>query len=104
VDHSIPGATGPRLRDGGGGGFSPYGPPSLTLPFFSLFGYQFYSVGEFSLPISDVEKTFVDMVYFGEMREELVRRFRPRLEPPKLREYLSRYPPAFRRKVLGLLT
>jgi predicted transcriptional regulator of viral defense system len=69
-----------------------------------FFGYQFYPAGEFSLPVSDVEKTFVDMVYFGEMRSELVGRFRPRLNLPSLREYLERYPPTFREKVLGFLS
>jgi predicted transcriptional regulator of viral defense system len=63
-----------------------------------FFGYQFYPAGEFSLPVSDVEKTFVDMVYFGEMKRELVRRFRPQTRAPETEGILGEVPPTLGKK------
>jgi len=55
------------------------------------------------LPVSDLEKTLIDLVYFGEMREELAGEFRRRVNREKLERYLRRYEPPFRGRVLGLL-
>ena len=54
--------------------------------------------------MSDVEKTFIDMVYFGEIEKPLVRGFETRIDCKKLEEYLRRYPTNFRNKVLALLS
>jgi len=68
-----------------------------------FFGFDFYQTGDFLLPVSDVEKTFLDMVYFGEIRKEHLRSFKPRLSIPKLQKYMARYPLSFREKVVSLL-
>ncbi|MEA1904692.1 MAG: hypothetical protein U9M97_02280 [Candidatus Hadarchaeota archaeon] len=69
-----------------------------------LFGYEHHRHGDFSLPVSDVEKTFIDMVYFGEIEKSLVRGFEARIDRERLGEYLRRYPINFRNKVLALLS
>lgn len=53
--------------------------------------------------MSDVEKTLIDPVYFGEMREELAGEFGRRVDRKKLERYLGRYGPSFRRRVLAFL-
>jgi len=68
-----------------------------------FFGYEYLRSGEFLLPVSDVEKTLIDLVYFGEMREELAEGFRERVNGEKLGRYLRRYRPSFRERVLGFL-
>jgi len=66
-----------------------------------FFGYEHHRHGNFSLPVSDVEKTFVDMVYFGEMKKSVVKNFKMRIDHKKLEKYLRRYPINFREKVLA---
>jgi len=68
-----------------------------------FFGYDYVRQGEFLLPVSDIEKTFIDMVYFREMRKEMAKDFRRRIDREKLREYLKRYHRRFAHNVLGLL-
>ncbi|MCD6248032.1 MAG: hypothetical protein J7J17_01055 [Hadesarchaea archaeon] len=69
-----------------------------------FFGYEYYQRGDFSLPVSDVEKTLIDMVYFGEIEKPLVRGFEGRVDRKKLEGYLEKYPASFRNKVLALLS
>jgi len=69
-----------------------------------FFGYEYYQCGDFSLPVSDVEKTLIDMVYFGEIEKPPVRGFEGRVDRKKLEGYLEKYPASFRNKVLALLS
>lgn len=69
-----------------------------------LFGYEHYRHGDFSLPVSDVEKTFIDMVYFGEIEKPIMREFETRIDRKKLGRYLRKYPTNFRNKILALLS
>ncbi|MEK6871716.1 MAG: hypothetical protein AABX16_02330, partial [Nanoarchaeota archaeon] len=42
-----------------------------------IFGFEYYKDGDFYLPYSDIEKTFIDMVYFRQpLGEENIREFR----------------------------
>jgi len=66
-----------------------------------FFGYEHHKHDDFSLPVSDVEKTFVDMVYFGEMKKSVVKNFKMRIDRKKLEKYLRKYPINFREKVLA---
>ena len=68
-----------------------------------FFGYEHHRHDSFSLPVSDVEKTFVDMVYFGEMKKFMAKNFKTMVENKKLKKYLRRYPINFREKVLVFL-
>jgi len=68
-----------------------------------FFGYDYYQHGGFLLPVSDMEKTFIDMVYFGEMRGALSRKFSSRVDRGKLDDYLSKYSAGFKKDVLNFL-
>src|SRR3989344_836728 len=69
-----------------------------------FFGFDYYKSGDFYFPYSDVEKTFIDMVYFrGHMDKEVVREFKKKIDRKKLNGYLKVYPKKFREKVFGLI-
>jgi predicted transcriptional regulator of viral defense system len=68
-----------------------------------FFGYDYLTSGDFLLPVSDVEKTLIDMVYFREMREDLVKKFRERVDRGKLRGYLKKYGDDFQERVFEIL-
>ena len=69
-----------------------------------FFGFEYERYGGFSVPVSDVEKTLIDLVYFREPPDrEVLTEVRKRADPAKLRRYLSAYPPRFGRRVLALL-
>jgi len=69
-----------------------------------LLGYDSLKVGEFYLPYSDIEKTFIDMVYFKQkISPETLKNIKLNLNKPKLKKYLQIYPKTFRKKVLLLV-
>ena len=63
-----------------------------------LFGYDYIRSGEFLLPVSDIEKTLIDMVYFGEIRRETADMFIEKVDREKLKRYLKRYGSNFRER------
>ncbi|MFH1592449.1 MAG: hypothetical protein ABIB47_03730 [Candidatus Woesearchaeota archaeon] len=66
-----------------------------------LFGFDYYKDGDFYFPYSDVEKTFIDMVYFKQpLDEEVIKNFRKKINVKKLGAYLKKYPKKFRNRVL----
>lgn len=61
-----------------------------------FFGFDYISSGGFSLPVSDVEKTLVDLVYFREPPGREVTRSLVGISDKKvLKGYLKRYPAGF---------
>ncbi len=69
-----------------------------------LFGFDYGKSGDFFLPYSDVEKTFIDLVYFNEhIGAEAKKNLRKMADVKKLNEYLKAYPAAFRKRVLARL-
>jgi len=68
-----------------------------------LFGYDYITSGDFLLPVSDVEKTLIDMVYFREMRRGMVEGFKKKVNRQKLDGYLKKYGGNFRKKVVEIL-
>lgn len=68
-----------------------------------FFGYDYMKQGDLLLPVSDVEKTFIDMVYFREMRRDMLPAFRKRADRERLAGYLKRYDSKFTAKVMKLL-
>jgi predicted transcriptional regulator of viral defense system len=69
-----------------------------------LFGFDYFKHDSFYLPVSDIEKTFIDLVYFRQpISKELLRVFKKRINRGKLEQYLKRYPTRFRKRVLNLL-
>ncbi len=67
-----------------------------------FFGYDYYKSGNFVFPVSDIEKTFIDLIYFREIRDELAEKFKDNIDFKKLKGYLKKYPENFRRRVLKL--
>jgi predicted transcriptional regulator of viral defense system len=68
-----------------------------------FFGYDCLTNGDFLLPVSDVEKTLIDMVYFREMRRDIAEGFREKVNREKLEKYLKKYEKNFRKKVVEFL-
>jgi hypothetical protein len=53
------------------------------------------------LPYSDIEKTFIDMVYFNEKISGEVQEIIKQIDKKKLLSYLDIYPAAIKKRVLG---
>lgn len=69
-----------------------------------LFGIEYVKDGDFYVPYSDIEKTFIDMIYFGEkMSDEVLGEMRKVIDRKKLERYLRRYPKRFWERVLEKL-
>lgn len=69
-----------------------------------IFGFEYYKDGEFYLPYSDIEKTFIDMIYFRQpLDKEVIDNFKEKINKKKLKDYLKKYPEKFRKKVISKL-
>jgi predicted transcriptional regulator of viral defense system len=69
-----------------------------------LFGYELINYENFHIPVSDIEKTLIDLVYFNEIPDnEVLRRINKRIDHKKLQKYLKPYPEKFKKKVLKLI-
>ena len=69
-----------------------------------FFGFDYADSGNYHLPYSDIEKTFVDMVYFKErLSDETIKEIKKRLSKSRLNSYLKAYPKKIRNKALNLL-
>lgn len=66
-----------------------------------FFGFDYMNQGHFYLPYSDVEKTFIDLIYFKQyMDKETKKEITKRLDRKKLNSYLKFYPKRIRKLVL----
>lgn len=66
-----------------------------------FFGFEYLKQGDFYLPYSDIEKTFIDLIYFQEdLSKEVIREMLKRINYKKLKSYLEVYPKRFQKKVL----
>ena len=69
-----------------------------------LFGFEYFSSGDFYLPYSDIEKTFIDMVYFKErLSDEAIKEMKKSISKSRLDSYLKVYPKRIKKTVLNLL-
>lgn len=70
-----------------------------------FFGFDILKYGEFFIPVSDAEKTLIDLVYFNETPgKDVLQEMKKRVDKRKLKAYLARYPPKFRKKVQGIIS
>lgn len=70
-----------------------------------FFGFEYQRDGDFYFPVSDIEKTLIDMVYFNQyMDNETLEEFKKRIDKKKLKSYLKRYPKKIVSKVNKLLS
>jgi len=66
-----------------------------------FFGFDYIEHENFYLPYSDVEKTFIDLVYFRQkISPEVLSNIRSRINKAKLLKYLKVYPKKISKKVL----
>ncbi len=69
-----------------------------------FFGYEYYKYNDFFLPVSDIEKTFIDMVYFNEITRDMIRSFKNKIEKEKMQRFLRKYDKRFSHKVMSLIS
>jgi predicted transcriptional regulator of viral defense system len=71
---------------------------SLNKKYF--FGFDYVDYYEFKIPLSDIEKTFIDMIFYGHyMGDDLLKVFKKKLDRNKLEGYLKHYGNRFVNKV-----
>ncbi len=69
-----------------------------------LFGIEYHQQDNIALPYSDIEKTFIDMVYFNQNMDNIViKNFKKRIDKKKLKNYLKIYPKIIKRRILSKL-
>lgn len=69
-----------------------------------FFALEYQKLGNAALPYSDLEKTFLDMLYFKEnLSNNAIRAFKKRVDRKKLASYLKKYPEKLRRRAVSLL-
>lgn len=69
-----------------------------------FFGFDYIKYGNFYLPVSDIEKTLIDFVYFNErLDKEILKNIKKSINNKKTNTYLKKYPKKFREKVLKIL-
>lgn len=62
------------------------------LPKKLFFGVEYKQYGDFYLPVSDIEKTLLDLIYFQQpIDKELVQKFKENINLKKLKQDLSHY-------------
>ncbi len=70
-----------------------------------FFGVEYHRQDNAALPYSDVEKTFIDMLYFKEnLNENAIAAFRKKVDLKKLKLYLKSYPMKIRIRALTMLS
>ena len=69
-----------------------------------IFGFYYMKYGDLVMPVSDIEKTFIDMAYFRLLRKDTTRLFLKRLDRERVSDYLRKYDKRFSKRVLGLIT
>lgn len=56
-----------------------------------FFGHELMKYGEMWIPVSDAEKTFIDMVYFGQnIPKDMLTTFKRRIDKEKFSSYLAK--------------
>ena len=69
-----------------------------------MFGFEYFKQDTFAIPYSDLEKTFIDMVYFKQpISKEVLENIKKKIKKRKLNSYLKKYPRRFREKVMRVL-
>src|SRR3989344_1907412 len=67
-----------------------------------FFGIEYINYGNFYLPISDIEKTFIDMLYFKQkIDKNVLNNFKKKIDKRKLVTYLKKYPKKTTKSVLN---
>jgi predicted transcriptional regulator of viral defense system len=66
-----------------------------------FFGFDYIKYGNFYIPVSDLEKTLIDLVYFKEpLTWQILRNLKNKIDKKKMLKYLKSYPKNFQKLVL----
>ena len=69
-----------------------------------FFGWEYIKEGNFYLPYSDLEKTFIDMIVFNQkMDGEVLKKIKKMINKKRLYGYLKKYPLITREKIINLM-
>lgn len=69
-----------------------------------FFGFEYQKSGNFYIPYSDIEKSFIDMIYFKERLDiNSLSEIKRRINKIKLNSYLKVYPKKTKKKILELI-
>lgn len=70
-----------------------------------FFGIEYIKQGKYYYPTSNIEKTFIDMIYFKQpLNKDITKRFKKRINIKKLKTYLKKYPKKTSAQILKKLT
>ena len=69
-----------------------------------FFGFNYVDYYDFKIPISDIEKTFIDWMYYNKpLTKDILNNFKKKIKKKKLISYLKNYDKKFANKVLSTL-
>jgi len=71
-----------------------------------FFGFDFINYYGIQIPVSDIEKTLIDFIYYKEessLSKEVIGDINRKINKKKLKEYLQKYPFYFKKKVFSFL-
>lgn len=69
-----------------------------------FFGFDYIKHENFYLPYSDIEKTFIDLIYFKQkINKETLENIKGKINKEKLKKYLRLYPKSIRERILATL-
>jgi len=69
-----------------------------------FFGIEHIRQGDFYFPVSDIEKTFIDLIYFKQSLDiEIIRDFKEKVDRKRLNSYLKYYPKRIKERILKIL-
>ena len=69
-----------------------------------FFGYEYTDYYDLKLPVSDLEKTFIDLAFYNKFLDKnLLKAFRKKIDYKKLKQYLNSYDKRFANRALALL-
>jgi predicted transcriptional regulator of viral defense system len=67
-----------------------------------FFGFDYIKYDNFYIPVSDLEKTLIDLVYFKEsLTWQILKNLKNKIDKRKMLKYLKAYPKNFQKLVLG---
>jgi predicted transcriptional regulator of viral defense system len=69
-----------------------------------FFGFDFIKYYDIEIPVSDIEKTLIDFVYYKEyLSMEVINNIKKKINMNKLNKYLLKYPKHIKEKVLDII-
>lgn len=69
-----------------------------------FFGFDYLKYENFFVPVSDIEKTLIDLVYFNEVpTKDVLKEIRKQINREKLKGYLKNFSLRFRKRVNSLI-